>query len=70
MDITTNFWSFRCPWLKIALIFDGHEMVLRILRRFGLEAGLHAIPLTPLGHRNRRQRGLAVVLLLRHPVMQ
>lgn len=32
-------------------------------RRFGLDAGLHPIFLTPLGHRNRRQRGLAVVLL-------
>lgn len=39
-------------------------MSAELADRFGLEIGLHAIPLTPLGHRNRRQRGLAVVLLV------
>eukprot|EP00435_Cladocopium_sp_Y103_P044957 s1833_g12.t2 len=42
-------------------------MSAELADRLGLEAaevGLHAIPLTPLGHRNRRQRGLAAVLLV------
>jgi len=41
----------------------GEALSAELAARLGVDAGLHAVPLTPLGHRNRRQRGLAVVLL-------